>query len=72
VSELSDAETALAAVDKDLAAAIKTKKANRKKDHDALVKLNAKRDPLRIKVMELGAAERAADPNHPPAQGVSN
>ena len=72
MSELSDAQTALAAVDKELAAAIKTKKTNRKKDHDTLVKLNAKRDPLRIKVMTMEQTERAADPNQPPAQGVSN
>ena len=72
MSELSDAQTALAAVDKELTAARKKKKANRIKDHETLVALSAKRDPLRIKVMAMEQAERNADPNQPPAQGVSN
>jgi hypothetical protein len=62
----------LEAADKELAAAIKTKKTNRTKDQEALRKANAKRDPLRQKVMTLEQEIRAADPNQPPAQGVSN
>jgi hypothetical protein len=72
VSELSDAQTALAAVDKELAAAIKKKKANRAKDQANLRELNAKRDPIRQQVMLLEQTERNNDPNQPPAQGVSN
>ena len=72
MSELSDAQTALAAVDKELAAARKKKKANREADQTKLTELNAKRDPIRLKVMTMEQTERAADPNQPPAQGVSN
>jgi len=72
VSELSEAQAALEVADKEVAAAIKKKKTNRAKDQAAIKKVLAVRDPLRQKVMTLGAAERAADPNQPPAQGVSN